>query len=114
MSITVKSTFGEVMVDGLFCALDLARMFADLYADEDVREALVAAVSAQQDVDADDGKSATASGYVRHCNALDVIAEHVPTTAVELTPDDARRLRELLIKARLGQGRAESAYRRSA
>jgi hypothetical protein len=107
MSVTVRSTFGAVKVDGLFSRHDLAEMFAEMYAtDADVREALDAARSARQD--ADGGRSQAAFAGARLEEALGTIADAVPCTAVQLAPDDARQLRELLIKARLGQGRADT------
>lgn len=115
MSIQLASTFNIVTIRGLIGARDLAAMFADLYADEDVREALQRAADASADLGADEGRSANQDAQARLDGALDTIAAEIKSTAVALEPDEARRLRELLIGARLGQDRANTwqSYRRA-
>lgn len=110
-AITVTSTFGRVEVAGLFSRDDVAGLLLALCAAPDAYEALDAALAAKRDLD-DEGTAARFA-QARYDRAFNALTEHCVPPTVELDPEEARRLRELLISARLGQGRAAvSAYGR--
>lgn len=108
--LTLKSTFNAVTIGGLVDPQAFAQLMVGLFAGEDVREALGIAVDATKDLEADRGRSANEQAQARLDDALDTLAREIACkdTAVTLETDEARRLRDRLIAARLGYGRADN------
>lgn len=108
-TITARRHFGALDITGLLAVDGALEVLVSLWADEDARDLLAQAAAANKVLDGDaESSDDEALAKARLDDALASLRVMLLGRKVRVGLEDAIDLREALIEARLGQGRADS------
>ena len=108
-TVSARRHFGALDITGLLAVDGALEVLVSLWADEDVRDLLAQAAAANKVLDGDaESSDEEALAKARLDDALASLRVMLLGRKVRVGLEDAIGLREALIEARLGQGRADS------